>query len=266
MKWKGINETDSMEPEKNSDQQPQQPRPHLWRIFVNGVVEAVAHAQNSYQKKRQAQKTRGEAAEPMSRYEKGSLWVNFLILVSLLFYTQYSREQAIGMREQLRLTETALHLQTRAWVLVAGDEETPALVVGEPLAVTLSFVNSGASPAWRMQSHTTSGTMLPDGKPPACVFRESGCAKTRIVGSISNLGAGKRHVLAHKTRPMTTEAIDAIETERVRLFVAGWVRYFDIFNECHKLRYCINYMPVPEPAFTFCRGSAQNNSQDRCEE
>lgn len=136
---------------------------------------------------------------------------------------------------QFNVSKSQLIYSQRAWV-TAEDVSLSKLKVGEPTTAEVKFVNSGSSPALQ-------------------VVALSGLAITSTPISVPNRvsqndNVESRGVLAPKTfffselksGEHTTQTIQAINAEKIKMYVWGIVEYDDIFGVRHGTKFCfVNY-------------------------
>jgi hypothetical protein len=176
---------------------------------------------------------------------KWNLFFTFAITISTVSSTFVSC-WAISESRITRKVENA--------AILTVDESNLAKTIaelqnGESLSWTIKVVNSGKTPAKNINAYFTfSMDVTPLTENP--IINQTKDYQHSLQSSI--VSGGKELHLRQKIN-LNSEQINAYIKNNSRLYVWGYVTYQDIFNENHKLNFCLNNT---DPTFTtlgFCK-------------
>jgi hypothetical protein len=164
-----------------------------------------------------------------------------------------NHQNKIALDASLKQSQKALdvsienaRLDQRAWIVIKDVKFEHALTVGEVNSFSLTFLNTGKTPAQNVRFKYTSRVHVP-GKPDS--------VKAVPSDEELSLGPEAKFVVRGFTEPPRLNEADVVGFESgtivFTLFIE--VTYHDVFQKkLHKTTYCGFYKPENKPHFTLC--------------
>jgi len=208
----------------------------------------------------QANKTGQKRRVPLyQRWKQTALnnqmMVVFTLVIALanLCYAVFGAWQLSVMRSQLK----QMHLASRAWVGLAKGSPG-SIVAGEKIEFELTFINTGETPANRVQ---TSYAILVD-KPDCDIESFVGSRKSKAVAAVPSqrtIAPNAVIVVRGSLDKGISEAMASeIQAGRMVVYIFGEVAYDDIEGARHTTRYCATV----DPSVQQLRGYKQYNRME----
>lgn len=221
----------------------------------------------------------GKNTRGTAYWEKRQYWVQTTIAVvgavSVVIYafqlyemrksTDAATKAAKAAEDGIKRAEASSHLDQRAWVSAGVGTDVPT--VGKVFTVNVTARNSGKTFARDFQSRVIINIVERDAEPAFALGRQT-AAKAHGTASVSVLPPTGEYSTATdvdpdgKPGPITQEIFDNLSSGRTKLFVFGWVTYFDIFRCDHWTIFCNEMLPGSVPGTFKWRTYSTHNDAD----
>ena len=173
-------------------------------------------------------------------------WIQAISTVAIVFiiafYTYYARQQVKETGRAIARTDASIKLDQRAWIGVTSVSGKPE--VGKQLAITVTFQNTGKTPAKNTNIaavvEPAHENKAPDFTLEKRVRRESKGLVTPQGETFSTL------VIVNEDSPsgeLNDAALKDITEGELRIYAHGIVEYDDVFGTHHWATYCFYLNP-----------------------
>jgi len=165
-----------------------------------------------------------------------ALWVYRGQLDEMRKSTQAATDAAKVAKDSITFAKETAHLDQRAWLTIRSATMKTPLAVGQRPVIEVRVENTGRTPALNTESAGAilSYESIRPGTLPSRDRPFVGEASRSIIGP----GAGETSIF-YATEPIRDEAqIQGIREEGWVIYVAGSVRYDDIFGNHHRTTFC----------------------------
>jgi hypothetical protein len=191
------------------------------------------------QKGRYRRQKQQEVPKPYRKLElfRASLTLifNFCLVLITGVYTYYSHNQVVAMQVALEETRISREVENRAYLNVKAPALEKELTVGEQARATVTFANTGNTPAkdmivqLKMELRDASAPE-PD---PKTLIPIANPQSKGVIPRDTNVVAG---VASDKV--LDAQIIDQISSEKMRLYVWGLAEYRDAFGKLQRTGFC----------------------------
>lgn len=181
----------------------------------------------------------------MSKLEKAEKWATIIGAVVAIFGLWW-------LIQSIRNDAEATRIQQRAWVGVSQVELDREPVDGETIAVRVTVVNEGASPATDVISKSNLSILAAPPYDNWDLLKDA--PRSLILPDAAGAGVNKSLVVS----PGTTAAYRA---GHLRIWVTGRINYSDAFGKPHWTTFCFSHAPNQNlQLFSMCE---TGNEMDR---
>jgi len=147
---------------------------------------------------------------------------------------EIAQEQADAAQANVKVVQKTMRLEQRAWVAVETLDDA-GFEPGKPYRVTITFKNTGRTPASEIESDVESEP-VPKGEPVRFIYTE----KPVKGGLISPNSVARRDLFATHGNPLDAFDFADFELGNRTEYVYGFLRYRDIFRDKHWLTFCFH--------------------------
>ncbi|HEX4738865.1 MAG TPA: hypothetical protein VH331_15025 [Allosphingosinicella sp.] len=128
-----------------------------------------------------------------------------------------------------RIARDTAKRQLRAYMTIDGVNPFD-VVAGQPILISVTIMNRGQTPAYRVRSISTMRLDVPRKS-----FRHQ-IPKIEEAGALV-MGAGDKARVKAKSKPLTTEEMHNFNAGKLAIYTIGRVEYSDVFGRQHHLTF-----------------------------